>query len=171
MVKNPHASVGDPGLIPGLGRSPRGGNGYPLQNSCLENPNGQRSLEGYTIHAVKKSGTGLSDWGCTETEGEGETFILRNWLMWWWRLIKSKLYRVGHQAGELGKSCSSNSKVICCQDSFTLAQGGFSLCSTKAFNWLDEAHVFYGRQSALLKSTNLNVSIIQKLTPLQKHPE
>ena len=61
VVKNPHASVGDPGLIPGLGRSPRGGNGYPLQNSCLENPNGQRSLEGYTIHAVKKSGTGLSD--------------------------------------------------------------------------------------------------------------
>ena len=38
--KNPHASVGDPGLIPASGRSPRGGNGYPLQNSCLENPNG-----------------------------------------------------------------------------------------------------------------------------------
>ena len=27
----------DPGLIPGLGRSPGEGNGYPLQNSCLEN--------------------------------------------------------------------------------------------------------------------------------------
>ena len=52
-------SVGDPGLIPGSGRSPRRGNGYSLQNSCLENPNGQRSLKGYTIHVVKKSGTGL----------------------------------------------------------------------------------------------------------------
>ena len=27
----------DPGLIPGLGRSPGGRNGYPLQYSCLEN--------------------------------------------------------------------------------------------------------------------------------------
>ena len=28
----------DPGSIPGLGRSPGGGNGTPLQYSCLENP-------------------------------------------------------------------------------------------------------------------------------------
>ena len=42
----PHSSVskesvcntGDPGLIPGLGRSPGEGNGNPLQYSCLENP-------------------------------------------------------------------------------------------------------------------------------------
>ena len=31
-------NVGDPGLIPGLGRSSRGGNGNPPQYSCLENP-------------------------------------------------------------------------------------------------------------------------------------
>ena len=31
-------NVGDPGSIPGLGRSPGGGNGNPLQYSCLENP-------------------------------------------------------------------------------------------------------------------------------------
>ena len=30
-------SVGDPGLISGLGRSPGEGNGNPLQYSCLEN--------------------------------------------------------------------------------------------------------------------------------------
>ena len=30
--------AGDPGLIPGLGRSPGEGNGNPLQYSCLENP-------------------------------------------------------------------------------------------------------------------------------------
>ena len=29
---------GDPGLIPGSGRSPGEGNGNPLQHSCLENP-------------------------------------------------------------------------------------------------------------------------------------
>ena len=30
--------AGDSGLIPGLGRSPGGGTGNPLQHSCLENP-------------------------------------------------------------------------------------------------------------------------------------
>jgi len=39
VVKNPLASAGDLGLIPGLGRSPGGGNGNPLlQYSCLGNP-------------------------------------------------------------------------------------------------------------------------------------
>ena len=40
MVKNPSANsgdTGDVGLIPGLGRSPGGGNGKPLQYSCLKN--------------------------------------------------------------------------------------------------------------------------------------
>ena len=37
-VKNLSANAGDPGLIPGLGRCPGEGNGYPLQYSCLENP-------------------------------------------------------------------------------------------------------------------------------------
>ena len=31
-------NAGDPGLIPGWGRSPGEGNGNPLQYSCLENP-------------------------------------------------------------------------------------------------------------------------------------
>ena len=31
-------NAGDPGLIPGLRRSPGEGNGSPLQYSCLENP-------------------------------------------------------------------------------------------------------------------------------------
>ena len=35
-VKNPPASAGHVGLIPGLGRSPGEGNGNPLQYSCLE---------------------------------------------------------------------------------------------------------------------------------------
>ena len=51
MVKNLPANAGDTrdtGLIPGSGRSPGGGHGNPLQYSCLENPNGQRSLAGYS---------------------------------------------------------------------------------------------------------------------------
>ena len=37
-VKAPASNMGDPGSIPGLGRSPGEGNGNPLQYSCLENP-------------------------------------------------------------------------------------------------------------------------------------
>ena len=37
-VKASASNVGDPGSIPGLGRSPGEGNGNPLQYSCLENP-------------------------------------------------------------------------------------------------------------------------------------
>ena len=37
-VKVSARNEGDPGSIPGLGRSPGEGNGKPLQYSCLENP-------------------------------------------------------------------------------------------------------------------------------------
>ena len=37
-VKASVCNVGDPGSIPGLGRSPGEGNGNPLQHSCLEHP-------------------------------------------------------------------------------------------------------------------------------------
>ena len=36
--KESTCNAGDLGLIPGLGRSPGGGHGNPLQYSCLENP-------------------------------------------------------------------------------------------------------------------------------------
>ena len=38
LVVESASNVGDPGLIPGLGRSPGEGNGNPLRYSCLENP-------------------------------------------------------------------------------------------------------------------------------------
>ena len=47
VVKNPPANAEDirnMGSIPGLGRSPGGGHGNPLQYSCLKNPHGQRRL-------------------------------------------------------------------------------------------------------------------------------
>ena len=46
--KESTCNVGNLISIPGLGRSPGEGNGYPLQYSCLENLPGQRSLEGYS---------------------------------------------------------------------------------------------------------------------------
>ena len=44
--KESGCNAGDLGLISGSGRSPGGGHGNPLQYSCLENPHGQRCLEG-----------------------------------------------------------------------------------------------------------------------------
>ena len=38
-------NAGDPGSIPGSGRSPGEGNGNPLQYSCLENPMGEESWQ------------------------------------------------------------------------------------------------------------------------------
>ena len=53
--KESACNAGDLGSIPGLGRSPGGGYGNPLQYSCLENPHGQRSLAGYIPWGHKES--------------------------------------------------------------------------------------------------------------------
>ena len=54
--KESACSVGDLGSTPGLGQSPEGRHGNPLQYSCLENPHEQRCLAGY------------SSWGCKELD-------------------------------------------------------------------------------------------------------
>ena len=46
VVKNLPANAEDAGSNSGLGRSPQGGNGNPVQHSCLEKSNGQRNLAG-----------------------------------------------------------------------------------------------------------------------------
>ena len=53
-------NAGDPGSIPGLGRSLGEGDGNPLQYSCLENPM-DRGARQATVHGVAKSRTRLSD--------------------------------------------------------------------------------------------------------------
>ena len=61
VVKNPPASAGgvrDRGSIPGLGRSPGGGNGNPLQYSCQDN-RVDRGAWRATVHMVSKSQTWL----------------------------------------------------------------------------------------------------------------
>ena len=72
--KESACSVGDPGLIPGWGRSPGEGNDNPLQYSCLKNP-----MDGgawwATVHGVAKSRTQLSSfsllpWDSSETASD-----------------------------------------------------------------------------------------------------
>ena len=64
--KESTCNAGDPGSIPGLGRCPGEGKGYPLQYSDLEN-----SMD-YIVHGVAKSQTQLSDFH----------FIWFIWLLW-----------------------------------------------------------------------------------------
>ena len=52
--------AGDPGSIPGSGRSPGEGNGNPLQDSCLENPM-DRGAWGAIVYGVTKGRTQLRD--------------------------------------------------------------------------------------------------------------
>ena len=55
VIKNLPANAGDTGSIPGLGRSPGGGNGNPLQYSCLENPL-DRGAWRAAVHGATKGG-------------------------------------------------------------------------------------------------------------------
>ena len=60
-VKNSPANLGDirdAGSIPGLGRSPRGGHGNPLQYAFLENPMDRGAWQA-TVHRVTKNWTQL----------------------------------------------------------------------------------------------------------------
>ena len=58
--KESACNTGELGSIPGLGVSPGGGHGNPLQYSCLENPM-DRGAWRATAHGVTKSQTRLSD--------------------------------------------------------------------------------------------------------------
>ena len=75
VVKNPSANAGDPrdvGSIPGSGRFTGGGNGNPLQYSCLGNPM-DRGVWWARVHGVQKNRTQLS----THTHTKLELVILK----------------------------------------------------------------------------------------------
>ena len=66
VVKNPPASAGDMGSIPGSGRSPGTGHGNPLQYSCLGNPM-DRGAWWAAAHGVTKNQTQLNNYTITTT--------------------------------------------------------------------------------------------------------
>ena len=73
MVKSTPTNAGDPGSIPGMGRSLGEGNDIPLQYSCLDNPMDRGAWQA-TIHGVAKSQTRLSDLHFAMSfNGNGET--------------------------------------------------------------------------------------------------
>ena len=64
MLKNPPAKAGDArdvNSIPGFGRFTGGGNGNPLEYSCLKNPVDREACRSATAHGVTKSRAWLRD--------------------------------------------------------------------------------------------------------------
>ena len=57
VLKYPPANAGDMGSIPGFGRSAGGGNGNPLQYSCLENPMDRGAWQATVQGVTKESDT------------------------------------------------------------------------------------------------------------------
>ena len=89
----------DMGLIPGLGRSPGGGHGSPLQCSCLENSHGQRNLVGYSPWGCKE--LDMTEWLSTHicqnlalnTAGANKCFVFFFFSKWIQRMDESKRSR------------------------------------------------------------------------------
>ena len=78
-------------FISGSGRSPGGGNGNPLQHSCLENPHGPRSPAGYSpwghkeldTTATKHTYTPSSNFISQESPPSNTSLTLPGWCMEW----------------------------------------------------------------------------------------
>ena len=81
--KESACNAGDQGLIPGSGRSPREGNGNPLQYSCLENPV-DRGAWWATVHGVTQTWTRLKHLSMHACIGEGNSNPLQySWRSQW----------------------------------------------------------------------------------------
>ena len=130
VVKNPPANAGDVGLISGSGRSPRVGNGYPLQYSCLGNSL-DRGAWCVPAHGSQRVGQDQA----TNTEKEMATHSS----VFAWRipgagepggLPSMGSHRVGHDwndlaaAGQLTLSLTLIADSLCC-----IAETNITLCS------------------------------------------
>ena len=93
VVKNPPANARDLGSIPGSGRTPKEGNGNPLQYSCLGNPM-DRGGWWATVHGVAKSGTAehthAHQMGMKKTGKKHVKELARFWVTDFWGTSREK---------------------------------------------------------------------------------
>ena len=90
---------------------------------------------------------------------------LSSWLIWLWKLDKSKTSWSRLQAGDLWKNYHSSPKAAYWQNSFLLI-----FYRLWTFSWLSGGHLHYGASFTLLRAYKFSVSLIWKI-PTQKHPE
>ena len=138
MVKNPIAIAGDvrdAGLVPGLGRSPGGGCGSPLQYSCLENPM-DRGAPRATVHRVAKSWTQLK-----QLSAHSHTRIL---------LFSCNLWPMGFAGGSDGKESACNAGDLGLIPGFGRSPGegnGYPLQYFSSFLTVTQEPYFYCQAS------------------------
>ena len=97
MVKNPPANAADVGSIPGLGRYPGGGNGKPLQYSCLGNP-----LDRGAWRAI------VSPWGHKESDTIANDNKIGNWFLSFIQLLEIIMMETPRGYFLLWLGCSSS---------------------------------------------------------------
>ena len=145
VVKNPLAIAGDirdAGSVPGLGRSPGGGHGNPIQYSCLENPM-DRGAWRATAHRVTKSRTRLkllSAHARTHTHTHTRIFVCTNiiirvttglWTFLVAQMVKNLPAMQETQVWSLGwedpleKGMTTHSCILAWRIPWTVASGGF----------------------------------------------
>ena len=113
VVKNPPTNavgIRDVGLIPGSWWCPGGGNGNPLQYSCLENPMYRGAWQA-TVHRVTNSQTWLkglhththmhifqNDYHSKFSYYPSPNIVRKNFFLWWqllrWTLSKFQIYSI-----------------------------------------------------------------------------
>ena len=130
MVQNPPASArvtGGAVLIPESGRSPGGGNGNPLQYSCLENPM-HRGARRATVQGLSKSWTRLERLS-THTDSTGKTIQCRGTQEY---LAMEKAVKV-YAKSLCSHSHPSHSHLLCS----ALCPGATSTCLLPSSFWLE----------------------------------
>ena len=105
--KESTCNAGDPGFIPGLGRSPGEGNDYTLQYFCLENPM-DRGAWRATVHGVAKNQTRLNN-----TLGSVLYRKYYSLLCRWYLVPNSSVFFSGWSQQRAGDDSTSPHHYIC----------------------------------------------------------
>ena len=112
-------------LIPGLGRSPGEGKGYPLQYSGLKN-----SMN-CTVHGVAKSRTWLSDFNFSEESSPQAFYLILSWLT---------IFPEGLTCKTTQKECTWREEMCGTKGCFCSLARSSLLPSTSTFNlWTEKA--------------------------------
>ena len=176
--KESACNVGDLGSIPGLGRSPGEGRGYPLQYSGLEN-----SMD-CIVHGVAKSRTRLSDVHCTcrdsmRTEDYGvehqENVLYAQttlWSVWGARNFISSSYYLSDQIRS-GQSLSrvrlfETPWIAARQASLSITNSGSSLRLTSIESVMPSSHLILCRPLLLLPPIPPSISLFQWVSSSQE---
>ena len=165
VVKNLPADAGDSGSIPGSRRSPGGGNGNPLQYSCLGNPMDREAWRA-TVHGATKSQTQLSDWTITihfptvhlpcDTQKSKSPSVLFCWLVGWFLTIFTWMATSEDKTTHWISSASCLSYFCPFHQRALLQQPGRMVCK-HTDPWLPQSHSGLWQLLDLPKHPGINI--------------